>query len=312
MAVNHSKTSNTKRFSYLLIAVGSLSIIIALYGQQLSKDSIQNTEQKAEWLLELENSLDDKSHWQRVVALRHFAHKTYNKGHSSFYMDFKTVDTIALPKLYEAFQHDFGAVMCEGVSLYLNKLCNEFGYRSWSYDVGEIYKGKGGASHQFNIVEIEFEGDTIITVHDPYFDHSYVNKKSKPIDFFSILQMLSQEQADSIFIKAHENRVLVDYLLGNNRFQNNNLYNNLLKSYKITFPGRLVPTNNPLSFWKIKIDQSLNAFMRRSGGKYKKFLQRKGYPSEFIYLLLFPKTVIGPQQEKMRAKIDSIIKVTGT
>ncbi len=299
--------SANRGFQILLAIVLLISFIMAFYCQK-SKESTIHESSRPNWLIELKDSLAGKTHWNKVIALRHFAHKTFNMGSRPFYMNYATIDTMPLETVFEVFRQDLGAVKCGGTSLYLNKLYKKFGYRSWSYDVGEVYEEESGASHQFNLVEVPIKGDTLITVQDAYFDHTLVNKNGNPLDFFKILSLLIRKHPDSIIKQKLVNTTYVDYLMGNQKqFYNHTLDTNLMEYFKASVSHRYSISNHPAGFKKMSFKHNFSTFSKITGKRYLSFLKANGYPPNFLYLLLFPKTLIGPEKDKMRAKIDSII-----
>jgi len=310
---DRAPTSIVRLFPVILACMIGVAILIAWFGDQ-KHNKINDHHDRPEWLhgpewlQNLHQKLEGKSHWERVVALRSYAHRTVDMGKSAFYMDFATVDAMSLATLHEVFRNDLGAVMCGGKSMYLMKLYRAFGYKAWSYDVGERYKGKGGASHQFNLVEIPFKGDTIISVQDAYLNITYANTNDTPLDFFQLLQSVSNRQCDDVVIQPYQTKSQVDRLIGLESHSYNDIEDTTLRqllnaSRSLTY----VTSNHPAGFKKERMHFTFKKWLNTSGDRYLNFLASKGYPRNFLYLFLFPKSIIGPNQEQMRARIDSIV-----
>lgn len=306
-----SASANVKLFPILLVIVILCAFALAYIGDAWQTRAL-DANKNPPWLQTLRDSLNSKNHWERVVALRHYVHQTSDMGLPAFYMDYNAVDTMPLSKLHAVFQNDLVAVQCGGASLYLNKLYKKFGYRSWSHDVGQVYEGIRGASHQFNIVEVPLGGDTIFSAQDAHFGHTYVDRSGTPIDYFRMLRLIEERKADSIFIQNVNDTGLVDLLVCNVNLFFDEMKEekgiSRVKRFRENIEHTIVSSYHPACYEKIRYHYSLDFFMEMSGDQYLTYLQKNGYPPNFIYLFLFPKSVTGPEAEKMRARIDSIIE----
>jgi hypothetical protein len=66
---------------------------------------------------------------------------------------------------FEVFEADSGGVVCGGTADAYTELLRAWGYSAWNLGIGDL--SGGGFTHMQTLVQIDVDGDTVLTLHDP-------------------------------------------------------------------------------------------------------------------------------------------------
>ena len=238
--------------------------------------------------------------WQRVIRLRDFSyrHTAYaNAVNSDAYragsqMVERVRDrTASLADAYAFFDAGQGGVVCGDSAEMLRQLYTWAGFDSWYLSIGFNPPTPLGSrfTHALTMVRIEVaepQGSrSILTVHDPSINSSYVDSDGRPIDYFDMLALLKQRKAAQIHhggavAGAIRRSDPITVAFGSEIEQRRP--EDFVASWNVgSNPTWMATTEGG---WKFIGPRTNTAFERLGEEWWKQELSREGYPSETIYL----------------------------
>ena len=159
------------------------------------------------------------------------------------------------PAIYAAFMEDWGGVWCRGTSYALENLYELFGFRAFSISFG--IRGTY-VTHVFTLVEIDREGETILSMQDADFDFTFTYADGRPMDYFEFLDLLQQRRHQDVVALSSAEDLTRDYL-------------------EFDMDGQVTKYQDFLS-WQ--------DWMKHSQSDLDSFLEERGYPPSSLYLHL--------------------------
>lgn len=180
--------------------------------------------------------------------------------------------TCDAPTLFGAFSQGLGGLYCGGASYALAKLYHSFGFETFIYNGGIR---SSVASHCVTLVKIKFDGISLLSVQDAFFNITFLTTHGKPLDFFQLLFLLQARQHDEVTLKFDPLGFSRDFHDGATAFR---------KQF------------------------SLPIFLEESAPPYLQALEQHGFPSDLVYLLANPIGCWAPAQATARRLRSQIAK----
>jgi len=130
------------------------------------------------------------------------------------------------PTIYAAFMADRGGVWCGGAAYALGKLYELFGYNAFSVGIG--VPGTS-AQHTYTLVQINDEGRRILSIQDAYLNITYVHPGGKPMDYFELLDLLTQRRHEEVLLTGSASSTRREEL----RFYDRDLFSKTHRIYTV-------------------------------------------------------------------------------
>jgi len=279
---------NDKRIWFLLICV----LFVSACRLPVYETSTRSwDEQKRQLRSELDSLQTD---FEKTTRLRQFVAQNVDLGNSEINCSKQGIDfsNLSAKAYYDYFENDAMTVYCGGTSYFLLRVFEEFGYKSYTYDVG----GKeASATHQFNLVNIIDNGVEKLIVQDAYFNHSVMHAVTrKPIDFSDLLTFVEQDQLDSIVLNKTN-------FLGNTLSSTKEAYDYWQVSPKSEIG--LFKSLNEHAPYLIRSPRSIDMFLDSEilRTRYCDFLESHGHACDLVYLILYP---LGDSRQVLQSIIE--------
>jgi hypothetical protein len=106
--------------------------------------------------------------------------------------------TLDAPALFDAFSKRLCGVRCGGTAYALAKLYHSFGFEALIYNGGIR---SSVASHCVTLVRINFDGTSLLSVQDAWFNMTFLTTDGGPLDFFQLLALLQAGQDDKVTLE---------------------------------------------------------------------------------------------------------------
>lgn len=268
-------------------------IVLALLMQQWAPVAKAATEAelRAQVLAEHpELGSDTVTQWEVVQALRHFAYvhtDTVVSVSSPLYGD---LSGWAVPDVYEHFDADAGGVVCGGTADALRKLYQLWGFEAWYLGFGDT--SSGGFTHAENLVRIEHDGQSIITLHDAQLDAGYGSVEGEPVDYIELVALLAAGRGDELALLGGEDNPYADILVHDDDLGSMSIHDMAAANWT-SDPADYTTETLSTGVQVIHSPRKLSRFEQVIGPWYQPFLAGQGLPEEIIYLHLFPFQVSG-------------------
>jgi hypothetical protein len=185
--------------------------------------------------------------------------------------------TLNAYNIYQLFLNNKGGVWCAGASVFLKRIFEEFNYTAhyWSYGHASAF------THAVTLVSIKHNDSDILSIQDAFTDTTYTTDIGKPLDFFTLLNLLTERK---------DNMVKIVEPPGPFR----------RKMYKLSNTGSkdIITADN--------MDFTLESFFSERPWiipATDNFLKKHGLPINYLYLHLFPLSIWeGPLEILDRAR----------
>ena len=306
-------------YNILVPGIGLLIIVMmVLYALSLMSELDKKMQQQA--MIEIDSiawqnarkKLEDtltisENDFQKTTILREFvaAHADMGNGVQDVENTFADWYKMSIAELFTIFHNDLAAAKCGVISTMLQKLYEDFGYQSVTYDMG----AKGTPqTHVTTLVEIKSEGKKVLLPQDATFNYTLVNENEKPLDFFALLAALKARNAEDVLRKESANPIYVESLLSYQDDLGKFIDEHKMCKHKIS---KTIPATDSTKVHKMLFQRDLNMIFECSheGEKYLDMLGQRGYPRDFNYLYLLPiNGVKGADVDKIQQKMDSILQ----
>ena len=177
--------------------------------------------------------------------------------------------------LFSAFSEDRGGVWCHGAAHVLMKLYFAYGFKASTLDSGK----PGVMTHVVTLVQINHDGRQRTVIQDPTFNLTYVDSDGAPYDYNEFLGVLMKRRHTKIkVLQGHSQSH--DFLLHPDDLKRE--YSQFIS--KDSKPSLIMENG----IQKYKSELTLLRFKQTLGSRINTFLVKMGYPSDPIYLFLFP------------------------
>lgn len=271
---------------------------IELISQQ--QQEIQDLKKDLKGLVEMrypkltDTSLSD---WEKVNILRQWAHSNTDFGENpssgrkiSTLGDGESVIRKDAFEAYAYFMKDSGAVMCQGASIPLMKLYQDYGYEAITYGAGDF----DTFGHAVVVVKINHNGKELWSIQDPMFDTTLIYPSGEPYDFFDMLSSLKQDDINNLIV----------YTPGIS--QHDTLCNRTKGECSTTNNSDLEEVGNGI--YKYQSRLSWNNITDHPG--LQRFLTDNNYPMDARYLYLHPLYIYTsyPMTEKTQPRADELME----
>ena len=176
--------------------------------------------------------------------------------------------------LFSAFSEDRGGVWCYGAAIALMRLYIAYGFNASILDYGKL----GVMTHVVTLVKINHDRRQRMVIQDATFNLTYVDPDGVPYDYHEFVKVLKKRQRDKIrVLQSHSKSG--DFLLHPGDVIRD--YNHIIAEDAKPI---LVMDNG---IQKYRSELSLQSFNNKFGPRINKFLIKKGYSGDPIYLFLF-------------------------
>jgi len=249
--------------------------------KQAPKFQSNNTEIKRQIIAEvpLLQSRKPKTEFEIVNALREWVFYTVPVTDQ---LDLKIEDirnvssavNIPLGERLLIFERGEAGAWCSATASTLRDIYELFGFESYVVHVGDL--PERAATHSFTLVKIQSNGTEMFVVQDAYRNYVLVDIHGSPFDYFEILDLLQRKNDHNIV-----------FLFGQNLYK-----------------PRLIEENGKKI---IREPFDLSAFDTR----VEQFVSSYGYPSKFLYILLFPYGVYSSNFDAAERLLATAQSITG-
>jgi hypothetical protein len=252
-------------------------------------------------------ALDD---WSKVSRLREFSyrHTAFAAGpdqlayRAGAEMIAKVVDGKAtLADAYGFFDRAQGGVQDSEAAELLRRLYAAAGFEAFELECGFRSTQRPGikATHALSLVRITTKGPdgksrSILSVQDPSLNVGNVDSQGRPIDYFEMLKLLGQRQADQIhFAETSPNQTskIVPITVAFNADLESTLPTDFAAAWNLS--GSPVWSAGANGNWIAKGPRTIWSFERVGDVAWKPELFQAGLPPESIYLHCFPLQIRG-------------------
>lgn len=131
--------------------------------------------------------------FEKTTFLRNFAAQTSIWGNDLTINHFwyYPVDSF-----YQTFTQKEGTVFCGGISYYLQRIFEDFGYESMQLNMGceNLY------THQTTLVKIKYLNDSIWIIQDATYNHNFTKTDYTPLSFNELLTLIYNNDYSNIHI----------------------------------------------------------------------------------------------------------------
>ena len=245
---------------------------------------------------ELAGPADD---WTVVTALRAYAtaHVDYVVNvDSPYYVD---LNGVPVADRFEAFEANSGGVVCGGTADAYTELLRAWGYSAWNLGIGDL--SDGGFTHMQTLVQIDVDGDAVLTLHDPSTNLSFVDAAGRPLDYFDLLAALAS--GDDSDVAALEDHSASDNLVAAAETAD-------IDSYA-TGSWTVVPDDYSVAAlgdgWVVASPRTLARFEAVISPWYGPFLAGQGLPTDAVWLELSPYAIYGEGGDVLLAQAQAVI-----
>jgi hypothetical protein len=273
------------KFDRILLAHCLLAVVLLPgYGCGVRKDTATLHGAAQYWLKEYLLSkvevLGDPASgdWEKVIALREWAYEQIPRAaYETSLLESEYGHAIYDEEpafLLFRFQNNEGGFYCGGTAQVLADLYGLFGYRAYTYNMGN---SAGQPTHMLTLVEIESDSRKIVSVQDAYLNFA-LTKDGKPLDFEELLRDLESDRTSDIRIRTGKSDCKPMIAKVENAPKARSY---LAQHYALGPPSE--PKNGRQQFCH---DFSLGKFDGRS--EYEDWLEQTIGRRDFLYIFLFP------------------------
>jgi hypothetical protein len=228
--------------------------------------------------------------WETVVALRGFAYThtdTVVNVTSPYYSD---QYEWSVSERYAWFDDNLGGVVCGGTGDALRLLYQLWGFDAWYLGFGDT--SSGGFTHVETLVQIEHDGQQIITVQDAQLDASYTTPDGEPLDYLEFLGLLGAQDPDLFALTGHEDNGWADTLVHPSDLGTMSIEDMVAANWT-SDPADYALESLADGGTLIRSPRTLPRLELIIGYWYGDFLEAEGLPRDLPWLHLYPLSVSG-------------------
>jgi hypothetical protein len=299
------KTNHDKLGVTFLATVTLLSIGFGFYAQSLKptpedvspQDALTRSLKQSVATAIPEINNPNISDWEKVNLLRRWAYQnsdlTMAKG---CLIDSPDLRPKSAAEIFSSFQKDEGGVWCAGMSIFLMKLYEQYGFESYALNMGKpsaadtLIMGNppvgSSITHVLVLVKIPHKGRNLLVVQDGYLNNTYTHLDGSPLDYFELIKLLKNRQENKIKV-VRDQGASRDNLLCSKQIppQIWEVSTKQLQCEQI--PGKQT--------YKCKHGLTLDLLARYSPlqKEINRFFPAEGYPPNLLFLFLYPLGIEG-------------------
>jgi len=216
--------------------------------------------------------------YEKVCIIRDWAAETIDSSSPSLRLSsrIKNINSISAYEMYSAFANDQSGVLCGGSAHFLMKVYQAFGFDAGRLGIGFSDLG----SHVITLVQIEQDGEKLISVQDANLNVTYESVDGKPMDYIKMLCLLKERRESEIVITEPETPLVRDYLSCSGDVSS--------ERRNCTYVGLVndgTAGGNSIAKYSCIVGSSAFTEEQRAA------LSQRGLPPEDIYLHLFPNSI---------------------
>lgn len=290
-----SKQTNANKLTVAFLAtVTLLSIGIGFYAQRLKpipekvspQDALTHSLKQSVATAIPEINNPSISNWEKVNLLRRWAYQNSDLAMTKgCLIDSPDLRPKSVAEIFSSFQQDAGGVWCGGMSIFLMKLYEQYGFESYALNMGKPSVSQS-LTHVLVLVKIPHKGRNLLVVQDSLFNNTYTHLDGSPLDYFELIKLLKNRQENKIKV-VQDQGTSRDTLLCSKQIppQIWEVSTKQLQCEQV--PGKQT--------YKCKHGLTLDLFTRYSlvQKEMSRFFAAEGYPPNLLFLFLYPLGIEG-------------------